>query len=155
MKQDLLHRQRISKTLGGNIERKQKVIRLREQGKTYPEIGRIMGFSKQRAFQIVNKKGLYKDLSPEQKKRIYEKRKKNQFEYNRKWCRRNPDKVLEYVNRWKAKNPDKALQHIRNYYKKHRKEILAKQHKRYIEDEDFRLAKIEREKERYRKKNEL
>ena len=129
-----------------------KVKLLREQGKTYREIGEIMGFSHQRAHQIFTGKPTHRDLSPQQKKRKYEASKEKKKIYNKKWQRENPDKVLGYVNKWKAKNPDKALQHRRDYYKRHREEILTKQARRYREDEEYRLKKIEREKQRYANK---
>lgn len=129
-----------------------RVKLLREGGKTFREIGKIMGFSYQRAHQIFTGRPIYKNLSSEEKKRRYEISKEKRKACNKRWRKENPDKVLGYVNKWKAKNPEKALQHRRDYYQRHRKEILAKAAKRYRENKEYRLKKIEREKQRYANK---
>jgi len=46
-----------------------RVKLLREGGKTFREIGKIMGFSYQRAHQIFTGRPIYKNLSSEEKKR--------------------------------------------------------------------------------------
>jgi len=55
-----------------NHKQQLRVKLLREEGKTFKEIGEIMGFSRQRAHQIFTGGPIYKDLSPEEKRRRYE-----------------------------------------------------------------------------------
>ena len=80
---------------------KEAIRKLRAKGKTYEEIGELLGCSRQYCEQVVHSEKTY-----ERNREFRERNRDKRREENRKYYRRNKDHIKAMQKKWKLKNPD-------------------------------------------------
>ena len=116
----------------------QQLTRYRAEGKTYTEIGRLVGLSRQRVFQIIPKFPIPEEIV----ERIIRARKKKAREYAKKYIKKHK----EYSREYRKRNREKIREYNRKrclvgYYKfftiKHKLKKSGRLHLLNISKEEF------------------